>query len=110
MGNWDYSVRNQRGDNKPYLTYAHVELTTSGAISDYDMVANSSLFSNLTTANEILVRAGADDFSVKFNSVDNDSIPIDATAAFGVGSLVINNLYITCSGATTIRVYVAGWK
>jgi len=108
MANEKYSTRTTWYP-KPYTAYSHRTVTVSGSSVDYD-VSDSGLFNKLEFAYEILIRNGAGDISVKFNSVDNDPVPILANDNFGVSGYLISSIYVTASGGGDVEVYTMGWK
>jgi|WetSurSiteA1Bulk_404760.scaffolds.fasta_scaffold147088_2 hypothetical protein len=93
---------------KPFTTYAHRTVTFSaGADSD---ISSSGLFDKLEFAYEVLIRNGSTAISVKFNSTDNDPVPIGASDSFGVSGYLVHSIYITASGGGTANIYTTGWK
>ena len=111
MGNYDYSVRTQRGVNKPYNGYASVEVTVSGSAVDYSL-SHTALFTKLDSANETLIRNGSEPVSIKFNSVSNDSISLVANDFFQVAGLIVTDIFVTVSGGSPalLNVFTLGWK
>jgi hypothetical protein len=109
MGPFNYSHRNIVSD-KPYSAYASVVLTISGAASDYSVQDNSTLFSKLTVAHELLIKDGDSDFTIKFNQASNDSIPIVKAGQISIEGYSITDIFITASGNLTVNLVTLGWK
>ena len=112
MGNYDYSLRTQRGVNKPYNAYASADITVSGSTVNHSLAHYTTLFTKLDSANETLIRNGAEPISVKFNSVSNDAISLVANDFFQVAGLIVTDIYVTVSGGTAapVSIFTLGWK
>jgi hypothetical protein len=106
--NFNYSGRTSWYP-RPYNAYAHATVTVSGG-ENIRASEVSNLFSRLTTAYEILIRNGGEDVMVKFNSADNDAIPIKASDNFGTAGYNVHEMFLTTSGGGTIEIYTMGWK
>jgi hypothetical protein len=108
MGDYDYSVRRKVTD-RPYGAYACKTVTVSG-VSDYSLKTHSTLFNTLQNPAELVIRNGSQDITVKFNSSANDPIPVYADTDFGTSSLIVNDLFLTVSGSSTITIFTLGWS
>lgn len=90
-------------------TYASVSLTTSGDVVDLDLRSNTSLFSKVRVAREIVIR-NTYPMYVKFNDVENDPIEVFAREGLSSSGMPIENIYITTVAGCLIRVYMIGWN
>jgi hypothetical protein len=104
-----YSGRNA-GAAKPYAGYASLTITVSGAQTDYSLLQYTTLFDSVTSPAELLLRNGSSMINIKFNSTNNNSIPVYANTDFGVQGLSVSDVFITCSGNATFDIFTLGWK
>ena len=97
---------------KPFSGYACKDITVSGGAVDYSLKDNSTLFNTVTGPIQTWVRNGESDISFKFNSVDNDSIPLLANSDWWVDGFVVTDILVTVSGVSdaTMNVYTLGWR
>lgn len=96
---------------RPYTSYASADVTVSGNASNYDISANTTLFSKISNAQEVLFRVYNGDISIKLNSITNDAITVEAGAWFNVQNLLVNNIYVTtASGSALVKIMSLGWS
>ena len=96
---------------KPYTAYSSVDVTVSGNSSNYDIAANTTLFSKISNAQEVLFRVYDNDISIKLNAATNDPISVEAGAWFTLQNLLVNNIYVTtASGSALVKIMSLGWS
>jgi hypothetical protein len=99
----------QQDYRRSNVTYASVSLTTSGNEIDFDIRANTTLFSKVKVAREIVIRNTHPAY-IKFNDVENDAIEVFAREGLASSGMPIENIYITTVAGCHIRVYLIGWN
>ena len=109
MNNFSYQTKKQDYP-KPYTAYSSGVYTISGTVYDYSIKDNTSFFSNLSSPYEVLLRNGAGDLIVKFNSDLNDPIKLSAYDFFSVTGLTVKYIFVTSSGvASDLSIFSMGW-
>lgn len=103
---YSYNSQNQ-GYPKSFTAYGACDCTVSG-VTNYDVLANTSLFSNITNGNELVVRVYGGNVSIKFNSDTNDVITMSDGESFTFQNLLINNIYIT--GTAVVKFTMLGYN
>lgn len=91
------------------VTYAAISLTTSGNEIDFDIRANTALFSKVKVAREIVIRNTHPTY-VKFNDISNDAIEVFAREGIASSGMPIENIYITTVAGCIIRVFMIGYN
>jgi hypothetical protein len=91
------------------VTYASVSLTTSGNVIDFDIKSNTTLFSKVKVAREIVIRNTHPTY-VKFNDTGNDAIEVFAREGVASSGMPIENIYITTVAGCRIRVFMIGYN
>lgn len=91
------------------VTYASISLTTSGNEIDFDIGANTTLFSKVKVAREIVIRNTHPAF-IKFNDTESDPIEVFAREGLASSGMPIENIYITTVADCIIRVFMVGWN
>lgn len=93
----------------PYQAYAAATITVSGGVTDFNVNQNSSLFSKVSVPTEILIRNGASPLIIKFNAPAHDSVALPANSVLNFSGLIISNIYVTNTEATTtMEVFTLG--
>jgi hypothetical protein len=111
MGDFDYSIRTQRV-NKPYATYAALDFTVSGGLTDYSLKTHTNLFSSIAEAYDITITNSSGIVRLKLNNAGGDLIKIPANGEFKSAGLVITDILVTTAVGVTseLNVYSLGWK
>lgn len=93
---------------KPYSKYSSSDCTVSG--TDWSVRENTSAFDHMQSANDVLIRVSDAPVSLKFNSIENDPILLVDGDYFNTANLTIRDIYVTCSGTATVKVFLMGWR
>ena len=94
---------------RPKIAYAAKTITISETTEDYDVRANTTLFSKINYARELVLR-NVGNVSIKFNETDNDSIDLYNQEGINMVGIPISNIYITTEGSAVVRVWITGWN
>lgn len=99
-------VSNQR----QFTAYESAKFTVSGTAVNYNVKKNTSLFSELTVANEFRIYVSGNDADFKLNSETNDSIYIYSGTEKTITNFPTQNVFITASGELTAEILILGWR
>jgi hypothetical protein len=97
---------------KPFSGYSCKDIVVSGGLTNYSLKEHTDLFDTVTGPIQILIRNGAESITVRFNSVDNDPIPLLGDVDWGVDGLIVMDIFVTVSGSSdaTMNIYTQGWR
>jgi hypothetical protein len=94
---------------RAWQNYASITMTASGNLADYDVQANTTLFSKVKQARELMIRNSAE-VQIKLNDLQEDPIDIEPYEGLLVSGLPINNLYVTTASGCKFRALLIGWN
>ena len=90
-----------------FSSYEALSFTIVGAESDYNVKAEESMFSTVTTATKVSIYTDIAS-SIKLNSDTNDSIGLLAGEEITLSGYPITNIFIDTTADTDVRVILFG--
>ncbi len=95
---------------RTYRQYEFKDVTVSGGTIDYPL-SDEGLFSKVSVAREIQVWNSGGTVGLRFNDTSNDLVSIEDAETFSLyDSVSVEEVYVTTSGTSDIRVWIAGYN
>lgn len=95
---------------RSHISYASVVFDISGAVTDFDVKANSDLFTRINVARELTLRT-TKNLDVKFNSIDGDAISLLKSEGIDMTEIPITNIYLTTTTqGAWVRIWIIGYN
>ena len=94
---------------RAWQNYGAITITASGGLTGYDMAANTTLFSKVKTARELMIR-NTQEMSVRFNGMQEDEVFIDPYEGLLISGLPISNIYVTATPGCRFKILLIGWN
>jgi hypothetical protein len=97
---------------KPFHGYESKDITVSGGMSDFSLLNHTELFSEITSGYRVTITGGSGDMSFKLNSMEEDAIPLKASAEFSIQDFVVTDILVTTASGVTasFHVFMLGWE
>jgi hypothetical protein len=95
---------------RSHVRYGAVTVEIPAGTTDYDIDANTDLFSRVEVAREFNIKT-TEDIQIRINDTGNDAIDVWAEEGFILVGYPTTNFFVTTgSSASILRFIVIGWN
>lgn len=94
---------------RSWVNYESVTITTSSGLINYNVKAETTLFTKITYAREFVLRT-TKPANVRLNEVTNDTITLFSNEGLNMAGIPISNVYLDSDPNAVIRIWIVGWN